>query len=300
LSRLDTLACIINASKKCNEGKLVCRLRKKVGQKIATATMSDARIQATLSSKNSISGSLGGLQILDQTLIGKTHQRIISVGRDPLAEMFHESRHHHHRHHHHHHHHHYHHHQPEALRFLASRSCRQSWEMDGPEALVDISVRIGSVWYTHAPHLISELRSCADEFKQYLSNVARQIGAAATDMAIGLVNAEDWSMPQRKRLPSISVEAPANLFLKLDLVLDSPVIVIPRSSQSAQVFVAHLGTMSLQHEPPNSGSTSQKINLEVKDMNLYSLDISEKIEQVDHLPLPLPSLPLPLRSDARG
>lgn len=57
-----------------------------VGQKIATATMSDARIQATLAVNNSASGSLGGLQILDQTATGKTHQRILSVGRDPLAE----------------------------------------------------------------------------------------------------------------------------------------------------------------------------------------------------------------------
>ncbi|XP_016844832.1 vacuolar protein sorting-associated protein 13D isoform X2 [Nasonia vitripennis] len=265
-----------------------------VGQKIATATMSDARIQATLAADNSISGSLGGLQILDQTLIGKTHQRIISVGRDPLAEPSSGS-------------HHQQHPTPleqfasisgepptgdqsEAFRFLVTRSCRQNLEADASETLVEISVRIGSVWYTHAPHLISELRSCADEFKQYLSNLARQIGAAATDMAIGLVNAEDWTIPQRKRLPSFSmdgIESSTNLMLKLDLVLDSPVLVIPRSSQSAQVFVAHLGTMSLQHEPPVSGSTKQKINLEVRDMNLHSLDVSAKINQIGQGNLPL-------------
>lgn len=255
-----------------------------VGQKIATATMSDARIQATLASSNSISGSLGGLQILDQTLIGKTHQRIISVGRDPLVDPTSNNN--------------VQHHHPldqqllaapssdqsEAFRFLANRSSRQNLQADsGSETLVDISVRIGSVWYTHAPHLISELRSCADEFKQYLSNLARHIGAAATDMAIGLVNAEDWAIPQRKRLPSFSLdgaEASGNILLKLDLVLDSPVLVVPRFSQSSQVMVAHLGTMTLQHEPPLSGSSKQKINLEVRDMNLHSLDVSTRIKQV--------------------
>lgn len=246
-----------------------------VGQKIATATMSDARIQATLSADNSISGSLGGLQILDQTLIGKTHQRIISVGRDPIADPDN-----------------FRHHslgqlispgppeQNEAFRFKVSRNAMQISGIDGSATLLDISVRIGSVWYTHAPHLISELRSCADEFKQYLSNLARQIGAAATDMAIGLVNAEDY---QRKRLPSFSLDGTdfsTNVLLKLDLVLNSPVLVIPRSSQSVQVFVAHLGTMSLQHEPPSAESTKQKINLEVRDMNLHSLDVSSKINQV--------------------
>lgn len=256
-----------------------------MGQKIATATMSDARIRATFAANNTISGSLGGLQILDQTLVGKTHQRIISVGRDPLIESTGKNST-------------YHHDtlehiantdkQLEAFRFLITRSCCQNIDDNGPEALVEISIRIGSVWYTHAPHLIYELHSCADEFKQYMSNLARQIGAAATDMAIGLVNAEDWTIPQRKRLPSFSLdgtnmETSGSLALKFDLLLDSPVLVIPRSSHSNQVFVAHLGTMSLQHEPPLNNSSKQKINLEVRDMNLYSLDVSTKINQVINL-----------------
>ena len=245
-----------------------------IGQKIATATMSDARIQATISSKYRISGSLGGLQVLDQTLIGKTHQRILSVGRDPLADsldyplehslnIFNEPQ--------------------EAFSFSASRSFKQALDSDEIETIADINIRVGSVWYTHAPHLISELRSCADEFKQYLSNLARQIGAAATDMAIGLVQAEDWNIPQRKRLSSFPIEKTESsgyLLLKLDVILNSPVLVIPRSPQSAQVFVAHLGTMSLQHEPLQETLTRHKISLEVKDINLYSLDVSSKFNQV--------------------
>ncbi|XP_066594830.1 intermembrane lipid transfer protein Vps13D isoform X2 [Prorops nasuta] len=239
-----------------------------VGQKIATATMTDAKIQATLSNNASVSGSLGGLQILDQTPTGKTHQRILSVGRDPLADppqyplehFTNLSR------------------QPEAFRFSACRNTNSQFSQSEniAETTADITVRVGSVWYTHAPHLISELRSCADEFKQYLSNLARQISAAATDMAIGLVNAEDWSLPPRRRLPSLSIEYPetGNLSLKLDILLDSPVLVIPRSSHSTEVFVAHLGTMSLQHEPHAGAQAKHKVTLEVRDMNLYSLEIS--------------------------
>ncbi|XP_012135558.1 vacuolar protein sorting 13D isoform X2 [Megachile rotundata] len=250
-----------------------------VGQKIATATMCDARIQATLAVNASISGSLGGLQVLDQTSTGKTHQRIISVGRDPIAdppqhplEHFTSLTD-----------------QPEALRFSANRCTKPcAQQQDGMETLIDLTVRIGSVWYTHAPHLLSELRSCADEFKQYLSNLARQISAAATDMAIGLVNAEDWSIPPRRRLPSLSVdlENPGILFFKLDVLLDSPVLVIPRSSHSRQVFVAHLGTMSLQHEPHPGSMAKHKVILEVRDMNLYSLEISANIGKANsNLPL---------------
>ncbi|XP_032690797.1 vacuolar protein sorting-associated protein 13D isoform X2 [Odontomachus brunneus] len=250
-----------------------------VGQKIATATMSDARIQATLAVDTSISGSLGGVQILDQTLTGKTHQRILSVGRDPLADPPHYplehfgslSD------------------QPEAFRFVASRSIRQAIdEQDCTETVVDLTIRVASVWYTHAPHLISELRSCADEFKQYLSNFARQISAAATDMAIGLVNAEDWTIPPRKRLPSVSydLENTNVTSLRLDVLLESPVLVIPRSSHSRQVFVAHLGTMSLQHEPHLGSLAKHKVTLEVRDMNLYSLEVSANASQLqNNLPM---------------
>lgn len=252
-----------------------------VGQKIATATMTDARIQATLAANTSISGSLGGVQVLDQTPTGKTHQRIISVGRDPLADppqhpLEHFSglpdQ------------------QPEAFKFMASRSTRQSSDEDCcAEIDLDLTIRVASVWYTHAPHLISELRSCADEFKQYLSNFARQISAAATDMAIGLVNADDWSIPPRKRLPSFSaldVDVANTLSLRLDVLLESPVLVIPRSSHSRQVFVAHLGTMSLRHEPHLGSLAKHKVTLEVRDMNLYSLEMSANIGQTQsNLPM---------------
>nr|XP_031830525.1 vacuolar protein sorting-associated protein 13D isoform X1 [Nomia melanderi] len=250
-----------------------------VGQKIATATMCDARIQATLAVNTSISGSLGGLQVLDQTLTGKMHQRIVSVGRDPITDPHQQ---------------HLEHftnlpNQPEALRFSANRCTKQNAQhQDGMETLIDLTIRIGSVWYTHAPHLLSELRSCADEFKQYLKNLARQISAAATDMAIGLVNAEDWTIPPRRRLPSLSVdtESSGSLSLSLDILLDSPVLVIPRSSHSCQVFVAHLGTMSLQHEPHHGSMAKHKLTLEVRDMNLYSLEISSNVSQT-HNNLPL-------------
>lgn len=254
-----------------------------VGQKIATATMSDARIQATLAANTSISGSLGGVQVLDQTPTGKTHQRIISVGRDPLADPPHhplehfsglsDNE------------------QPEAFRFMVNRNTRQASEEDCTEIDLDFTIRVASVWYIHAPHLISELRSCADEFKQYLSNFARQIGAAATDMAIGLVNADDWTIPPRKRLPSVSIDLDNTngLSLRLDVLLESPVLVIPRSSHSKQVFVAHLGTMSLRHEPHLGSMAKHKVTLEVRDMNLYSLEVSTNTGQ--------PQNNLPMRAE---
>lgn len=73
--------------------------------------------------------------------------------------------------------------------FLLMITCepikRLGFDADG----VDVKVRLASVWYTHSPLLVRELQSCATEFKQYLSNLARSIKSAATEMAMGFVHA---------------------------------------------------------------------------------------------------------------
>ncbi|CAG2068951.1 unnamed protein product, partial [Timema podura] len=56
------------------------------GRKIGTAMLSEAKIQATLGKETVVQGSLGGLQVLDLTPEGQTHQRILSLGKDPLID----------------------------------------------------------------------------------------------------------------------------------------------------------------------------------------------------------------------
>lgn len=49
--------------------------------------MTDARVQASLAAADMrASGSLGGLQILNLLSVSPVHQRIVSVGREPLIE----------------------------------------------------------------------------------------------------------------------------------------------------------------------------------------------------------------------
>lgn len=135
-----------------------------VGRKVGTFTMSEARIHATLGAAITVEGSLGGLQILDLTPEGIAHQRILSVGKDPLTDPPHieqdllssltqeiyamghvkedavmEDR--------------------QALSFRVSRNLN---------ACVDIRIRMASVWYTHCARFMQELSWCATEFKHYL------------------------------------------------------------------------------------------------------------------------------------
>ncbi|KAJ8964860.1 hypothetical protein NQ314_004578 [Rhamnusium bicolor] len=290
------------------------------GKKICTATMSEAKIQATVSGKLEVEGSLGGLQVLDLTPEGHMHQRIVTVGRDPLLDAPHpiymmsvpqeDNR--------------------TAFSFKIIRNLKKLNDKDS----ADIIVRMASLWYTHSPQFVVELQSCATEFKQYLSNLARSIRTAATDMALGLVHARAEALAQslnmNKRLPgsiygsalSFSESASPNrrrrrsssnepsgytsakdtipqtpyspaddddfiIDLKLDIELDSPVVVLPRSSNSTQVFVAHLGKINVTNNYPDEMKTNgfhyeyiesrvEHYDIEVRNMNIYSLETNSR------------------------
>jgi len=72
----------------------------------------------------------------------------------------------------------------------------------------------------------------------------------------------------------------------LDIQLDTPVVVLPRSPVSTQVFVAHLGKINIGNDPPTALVTPSSINpwaprsivehysIEIRDMNVFSLDIA--------------------------
>ncbi|CAH1134889.1 unnamed protein product [Ceutorhynchus assimilis] len=286
------------------------------GRKICTATMSEAKIQATVAEKLEVEGSLGGLQVLDLTPEGQMHQRIISVGRDPLIEMPHplymmqgpqeDDR--------------------KAFSFKVIRNLRKSKD------IAEVTIRMASLWYTHSPMFVVELQSCATEFKQYLTNLARSIRNAATDMALGLVHARAEALAQslsmNKRLPSSiygstlsfsesvspgkrrrrsssneasgyasakdtmpqtpyspGEEESFTIDVNLDIELDSPVLVLPRSNSSPEVFVAHLGKINISNNtlncPVNNGYAyddcrKEYYEIEVKDMNIFSLNTKSR------------------------
>lgn len=277
------------------------------GRKVATATMSEAKIQATVEDVTrglSLRGSLGGLQVLDLTPEGSLHRRVVSVGRDPLAEPPHTY--------------HYNEFGFYTEHGLELNQERKAFEVniirqpkEGVEN-VEIQIRMASVWYTHSPQLFAELQMCVAEFRQYLSNVAKSIRAAASEMALGLVHPRHHESlyqntrtsgsihglcdsPAKRRRSSVSltwhkrshsyeddltidIEETDNKSIELlvDVVLDTPVVVMPRNPSSTHVFVAHLGRISVNNLTKSQNDNSELWDLEVRDMNLYSLDTAAR------------------------
>jgi vacuolar protein sorting-associated protein 13D len=130
-----------------------------VARKVGTFTMSEARIHATVGNTVKVEGSLGGLQVLDLTPEGINHQRILSVGTDPLTDP------------------------PTEIDLATSLSNEvygiKSKTIEERQALsfkitrnlnacVEVKIRMGSVWFTHCARFMQELNWCATEFKHYL------------------------------------------------------------------------------------------------------------------------------------
>lgn len=73
---------------------------------------------------------------------------------------------------------------------------------------------------------------------------------------------------------------------RLDIVIESPIIILPRYATSYEVLVAHLGRILINNEDSDEvtgdrGSlwtVKDLYNIEIRDMNLYSLNIEKRIQ----------------------
>ncbi|KAI8116294.1 Vacuolar protein sorting-associated protein 13D [Lucilia cuprina] len=237
-----------------------------VGRKVGTLTMSEAKIHATLGKDLCVAGALGGIQIIDITPEGFNHQRIFSVGKDPLTDppnLFENG----------------------AMYTLSN----EIYGMDDDEfqytnalsfkitqdknSSVVIKVRMASVWYTHCPRFIEEIYLCVKEFKQYFKNFVKSLRNKATHMAKGLVH----------HMSSTRLKKNNNSFgnISLDIILSTPVLVLPRSCRSAEVLVANLGKITICNTQENSESCSESISrdtyfIDIRNVNLCSLNINKR------------------------
>ncbi|KAJ8723031.1 hypothetical protein PYW07_004211 [Mythimna separata] len=257
-----------------------------VARKIATATISEAKIQATVDgSRVEVGGSLGGVGVVSLCEGGGLHTRVLCAGhaRAPDAHQAHDTRTHDGD-------------DAKALLFTIHRTVATRSDAEAPVVEATVSLHVASVWYTHSGPLLRELRSCLTEFKQYLANLARSIRAAAADMAIGLVHPRGESLyanpklsqsmegvSPRRRTVSLGTsldEPPSlksdNIVLSVNIELESPVVVVPRNAHSTQVFVAHLGRMALANRPGPPHHTLYKVR--VRDISLAAVDVADKLK----------------------
>ena len=134
-----------------------------IARKVGTVTVSEAKIYAVTGDDVFVTGSLGGVQVIDVTPEGVNHQRILSVGKDPLTDFNQEC-------------------ENVLLSSLTSElyknnvDSKYSNEVNAltfdiskdENSSLQIKVRMASVWYTHSPNFLSEIFLCISQFTHYL------------------------------------------------------------------------------------------------------------------------------------
>ncbi len=181
-------------------------------------------------------------------------------------------------------------------------------EADKP---VELTLTMASLCYTHSPSFLRDLSLCLSDFKDYMSHVGSKVRHAATEVALGLVHTRSEMLHTSlydsnasleggiHRMRTISIDeqddvdelddnADKPLNIKLDIVLQIPVVILPVRPQSADVLVAHLGHISIRNSPchpvlpmftdklPCDNVCPDRLYLEIRDMSMYSMNLTKQ------------------------
>lgn len=250
------------------------RDKHEIARKVGTITISEAKINISMQSSLNIIGSLGGIQIIDITPQGIRHQRILSIGKDPEPEITRQS----------------------VLNKLSNEIYANNAEDDKSEQIdalsfttqwsnntaISLQLRMASVSYTHNPRFLHDFNFCITSLKQGLKEFLTSIGNKATYIAkefvqqIKDVNAQTKPEQTNKSYGD-------NTRISLDVIINSPIIVLPVSSDSKEVFIANLGKICCRNDIIETIDTMRKdvivkYLIEVKNINLFSLNINEQNE----------------------
>ena len=239
--------------------------------KLATASLNGCQITIKVNSNEiGIDGQLDGLQVLDLVTdqMSNKHKRVVSIGREtPLNESFSESK---------------------ISKMLDSNDEKAlffSIRRLINENILKINVEMASLLYVHSSRLVYELTLCSQNLKKYMTVFSDKVKAAATEVALGMVTKSKTISNSRSKNSGHFIED-----FRLNVYLQTPVIILPTSPSSYEVMVSHLGHISLKNhicsdyrQNRNGRQRNHVIFAEIRDLSVYSLDCSKNIKKGNHL-----------------
>ncbi|XP_028393538.1 vacuolar protein sorting-associated protein 13D-like [Dendronephthya gigantea] len=242
-------------------------------RKVADVNIIDLWTQVTFGDKQIIEGSLGGLHVLDVTPEDICHREVLSVGvlmtgsprsNSGVFQDFDsggEAK--------------------KAFTFTLVKPKPTDIGSHPPadESLskhIRLSVHMASAHYTHTHRFISELTRCFDDFSSHANAVAQSLRSAATSMAMGLVtkqksladgidyfsssftqgssglgleprsssrrpSVDSWDGAVERNLGPIASAPESKRRVYAHVTIETPVVILPRTSSSQERLVAHLG-----------------------------------------------------------
>jgi len=275
----------------------------KKGMKIATASINGTKVNVSMGSRLDVNGSLGCIQLVDLTQEGGKSQFVVSIGSVedssstdgvaffPIAGMV----------------------PSEALSFCF---------MEKSQGECSLQLQMASLHYNHSAKFLKELSLSANEvednFRSMLKTAASKVStvlATKTAEYSGMVSLfenpyrrsrrqsqcnwaldpfeeDDFCVPEKDPgLDSFLVK------LTLDVSIESPVVSIPRKPGHPELLVGHLGSIRIQNFITGQDSEGEKLQVEVKNIRLYSVNTNLVLRKGARLNSSSTSGPSPTHGD---
>ncbi|XP_074536599.1 intermembrane lipid transfer protein VPS13D [Halichoeres trimaculatus] len=255
----------------------------KKGLKIATASITGTKVNVSMGSRLDINGSLGSMQLVDLTQEGGRSQFVVSIGsvEDSSSALG-------------------------GLTFLTDTAGSPSEALNFRllekfQGECSLKLQMASLHYNHSAKFLKELSLSANEvednFRSMLKSAATKVStvlATKTAEYSGMVSlfetpsrrsrtqSQSWNYPfeDEEDLSTGEPEPTLDTFfvkLTLNVSIESPVVSIPRKPGHPELLVGHLGSIAIQNFVTGQDSEGEKLQVLVKDIRLYSLNMSQLV-----------------------
>ncbi|XP_072222806.1 intermembrane lipid transfer protein VPS13D isoform X2 [Leuresthes tenuis] len=255
----------------------------KKGLKIATASITGTKVNMSLGSRLDISGSLGSMQLVDLAQEGGQSQFVVSIGSvDHTSTSL------------------------DGLTFLSDTGecptdALNFRLMEKSQGECALQLEMASLHYNHSAKFLRELSLSANEvednFRSMLKSAATRVStvlATKTAEYSGMVSlfetpsrrtrtlSQSWaySFEDEEDVHAEELESTLDTFLvklTLNISIESPVVSIPRKPGHPELLVGHLGSIRIQNFLNGQDSQDERLQVLVKDIRLYSLNISHLV-----------------------
>ena len=281
--------------------------RQQTSQLIASFMFYGVTIEGRISSDIQINGILQGVRITDLTSAGKKYPEIVSMGNidseDSLflkvparSSEFPDTNQH----------------QSQCLSFSIHRSPRASTLPPNESYDVHVNLFVPSIHYSHSVNFVYEMEMFVSEFQFYVGVVTNSFKSAAVGVAKGLVREKSQLAEGLGRLSmsfgptgssrssfsygqtvvegeleetDVGLPFQPEDRLYFDVLVQTPVIVLPSSLRSDDCLVAHLGEISFRNEFVQSADISVTGAAVVPSPAMSSLEVECMVLKITNMSL---------------
>lgn len=220
----------------------------KIPVNVARLTAKNFEVAATIGDEKKITGSIGNILLKDVSFNSLTYKNILSFGSERKVTS------------------------PVKIDEEFNQAFKFTYKDSSISNKNDtLEVNMASLYYFHNLRFVNEMSLCVGDYKLYAYNLAKSFQSAATDMAKSMVEAESTLSVKYTKTLSYSV------------LVDTPVVILPKDDTSQSLVVGYLGKISASNEEIYKPSFEQdceksvnRIILEIDKINLSVIDFSDK------------------------